>query len=292
MYVFCIMSGILTLPPRNEFNPRLSAEYLQPALRALFPNPRTIEAVLGGDARFLRQAVEKACTPLFVKSMLGGPFAIGQFKKGLREKSSSSMVGFDDAMALALSLWTFSDSLRGMRERAALRTLQRAFKAYLANKNLERQRSEGIAVPSSPRVAERLASARELDSRLNEPLDPPAAPDLAPIASPPPSATAAYSADNSETPPWEPLARASQPAAPRSRIQPTTTSDAAASTMCDPEVLAVLSALGLGKYASNFGREEVDMEALFLMSEFDLAELHLKKGARVKLRAKVAAMKC
>lgn len=39
-----------------------------------------------------------------------------------------------------------------------------------------------------------------------------------------------------------------------------------------------------------FAAEEVDLSALLLMTEVDLADLGLTKGARVKVRAALAAL--
>ena len=139
IYLFCMLSGVTTFPPSNEFNPRLSAEYFQPALRYLFPNPRTIVDVLGdgtancGHGLLLRQTVEKAAVPLGLSSQLGGSFAVKKFRAALREmavapsKSSAKnyMVNFDKAMAAGLELWRFSDSLRGSREKIALGIVQK-----------------------------------------------------------------------------------------------------------------------------------------------------------------------
>jgi hypothetical protein len=51
----------------------------------------------------------------------------------------------------------------------------------------------------------------------------------------------------------------------------------------DPEVVALLSLLGLDRYAEVLAAEDVDMEALRLMNEQDLADLGLTKGPRVKI---------
>lgn len=44
------------------------------------------------------------------------------------------------------------------------------------------------------------------------------------------------------------------------------------------------------RYGSVFAAEEVDLSALLLMTEVDLADLGLTKGARVKVRAALAAL--
>jgi hypothetical protein len=173
MYLFCILTGVINLPPKYEYNPRLAASYFQPALRYIFPNPRVIADVLGDGTELrtlLRGVIQKACTPLLY-NLLGGPYAIEAFKRALVKNSEENsqtgcMVNFDSAMISALKLWLFSDSMRKMRFKQALLIVQRFFRA-----KMRRMRTDDpaqAAVPTStPRAADRINEARELDFRLN-----------------------------------------------------------------------------------------------------------------------------
>jgi len=373
IYFFCVLAGIVVVPPGNEFNPRLSAEYFQPALRFLYPNPRCIEEMLGDGTgkgtMLLRQAVERAAMPIGLAQNLGGPFAIAEFRKQLKEltlgngKKGQGMVNFDKSMVLALKLWLFSDSLRGVREKYALFVLQRFFRrskggyglAYEKVENHFAAGSDGVPVamaklcsceaafahdavvchkcgrkrekeplgsaplvqaesgapaaaedvPPSPRVAEKLSQARDLDSKLNTaPAAPSVQPSVNASASPVasvnspdvhsahvPASSAVASSDEGpmdlegEAQSWP------KPIAPPQRSPSSSPSSAPARVRCDPAVEALLKSLGLTKYIQHFADEEVDMTSLQLMSEFDLAELKLTKGARVKVKAKLVSMK-
>jgi len=271
----------------------------------------------------MRQAVERAGTPSSLRLVLGGPFAIAEFRKKIRAISVSKqqkgghMVDFDDAMMLAFELWRFADSLRDVREKLALRTLQRFMKRRherlhrmakeennqgkphisLTTRSSEENsgqlgaRGEAAAVSKmttpSPRMAEKLDSARQLDSQLN-----PAHAKLT-RSSPgtaAPSATAgsarsakALGAGESTPPPPAITAEKAPPPPERRSIHPPSQDNRP--VKCDPEVEMLLRSLGLEKYAPGFAAEEVDMTALRLMSEYDLAEMNIAKGSRVKLRA-------
>jgi hypothetical protein len=89
IFLFCILLGIIIVSPATEFNPRLSAEYFQPALRTIFPNPKIIEELLGdgtGDGVLvMKQCIEKAAIPLSLHYSLGGDFAISHFQEQMKE---------------------------------------------------------------------------------------------------------------------------------------------------------------------------------------------------------------
>lgn len=281
MYVFSVLSGIVTLPPLNEFNPRLSAEYFQPALRSLFPNPRVIERVFSGkeDPRSspaaMRLALEKACIPGSLSQIMGGPFAIENFKRKLKAGGAKKMPDLDQSFALALDLWLFSDSLRFMRERAAIHVLRRFFAAH-------RPTNRSALLPPAPLLPGRLHEAIELDAKLNpaegpllleastsDPENGPLADALAPQLASSPTVSGSGSTGHV-------LVRAGS--MPMSRDPG------------DPRVAALLESIGIGKYVARFFEEEVDMAGLRMMSEHDFAELGLTKGARVKLREAIKAL--
>jgi len=213
IYLFCCLTGLESPTPDGEFNPRLSAEYFQPALRSLFPDPMKIEA--GFLVRKSKRdstvptapfkELEKACIPLTLQAMVGGNNAIEHYRRDLGPHTTKGLCNLDLGLTFALSLWVFMDAMRGMRERAALRTLQRWFQrrqARVANetKNIEltsitsvpsemaKDHTEAatfssiemikeesavdnslpnVEVPPSPRVTERLNDARNLDAQLN-----------------------------------------------------------------------------------------------------------------------------
>mmetsp|Transcript_16373 Transcript_16373/g.19362 ORF Transcript_16373/g.19362 Transcript_16373/m.19362 type:complete len:1227 (+) Transcript_16373:88-3768(+) len=185
IYLFCILLGIIIVSPAVEFNPRISAEYFQPSLRSIFPNPRIIEDLLydgtGDGVLVMKQCIEKAVIPISLNYSLGGSFAINSFKKQLNDMclenrlnetanasvmSSTStslgsfsssfasnggggsskknyMVNFDECMLLALDMWIFSDSLRLVRERAAMQTFKRFLDRYSERKKQERLEGRG-----------------------------------------------------------------------------------------------------------------------------------------------------
>ena len=198
IFLFCCLTGLESPTPDAEFNPRLSAEYFQPALRSLFPNPMTIEA--GFLVRKSKRdttvptapfkELEKACIPLTLQAMVGGKNAIEHYRRDLGPHTVKGSCNLDLGLSFALSLWVFMDAMRGMRERAALRTLQRWFHRRQAKAANIAEKNEPVpvtsvpkevanneddldipqltaAVPPSPRVNERLNEARSLDARLN-----------------------------------------------------------------------------------------------------------------------------
>jgi len=136
IYLFCCLTGLESPSPNTEYNPRLSAEYFQPALRSLFPNPMTIEAGFlvrksKQDATYPAVAtteLEKACVPLTLQKVVGGKVAIDHYRRDLGPYTAKGLCNIDLGLAFALSLWVFMDAMRGMRERAALRTLQQCFR--------------------------------------------------------------------------------------------------------------------------------------------------------------------
>jgi len=136
IYLFCCLTGLASPTPNAEYNPRLSAEYFQPALRSLFPNPMTIEA--GFMVRKSKQdatysaitliELEKACVPLTLQKVVGGKVAIEHYRRDLSPYTTKGSCNLDLGLAFALSLWVFMDAMHEKRERAALRTLQRCFR--------------------------------------------------------------------------------------------------------------------------------------------------------------------
>ena len=80
IYLFCCLTGLESPMPNGEFNPRLSAEYFQPALRSLFPNPMVIEGTfLARNSEqdppipeVVFKDLEVACIPLSLQAMVGG----------------------------------------------------------------------------------------------------------------------------------------------------------------------------------------------------------------------------
>ena len=287
MYVFSVLSGIVTLPPLNEFNPRLSAEYFQPALRSLFPNPRVIERVFNGkedpksSPAAMRQALEKACIPASLSQIMGGPFAIENFKRKLKAGGAKKMPDLDQSFALALDLWLFSDSLRFMRERAAVHVLRRFFAAHRPTNRAE-------LLPPAPLLSGRLQGAIELDAKLN--------PDVRLIEE---ASSSSQNNGNSQPEESQPVATSvpqpgSSPTVPGSRSLGNALVRAGSIPISrdpgDPRVAALLESIGIGKYVARFFEEEVDMTGLRLMSEHDFAELGLTKGARVKLREAIKAL--
>mmetsp|Transcript_65321 Transcript_65321/g.147370 ORF Transcript_65321/g.147370 Transcript_65321/m.147370 type:complete len:662 (+) Transcript_65321:151-2136(+) len=145
IFLFCVLTGVVEFKG-TDYNPRLAANYFQPALRILFPNPFVIDHVLGDgldrEPRLILQCLQHAVIPADLGKSLGGPFAIRNFKQKMRDMSAASgtgskrnyMVPFDLTMVNALDLWFFSDQLRLVRERAAIQVLQRATKNYLKRK--------------------------------------------------------------------------------------------------------------------------------------------------------------
>lgn len=217
-------------------------------------------------------------------------------------------------MVLALKMWLYSDSMRKMRERMALISIQRFFKAKLN------------AMRSSQRASEKPQPARAFDVDLNErpalppPTRAPAQPsfpsvhgEVAPSALRPQAATAEARPQRGSAPTAHaqpPLlgsaakpesgrgleASAAKTAAPESRPLSRSTPRAlkhesmkSREPECDPAVREVLESLGLGRYAPNFAVEQVDLAALRLLSEHDLAEMKLSKEARVMLKTKLSS---
>jgi len=356
IYMFCVLSGIIVIPPTDEFNPRYSAEYFQPSLRYLFSNPRTIVEVLGdgsGDGcLLLRQAVEKAVVPINLQSVLGGPFAIKSFKSKMKaltsETAKGHMVNLDKAIYVALDLWRFSDTLRTLRERAALKIMQRFFKQRSLRKEREKEGSlwldddeeeEGnvvditslnktsmkekeeedvgkdnevnIAMPS-PRIADKLSEAKQLDQQLNKTHHNHEVHNSNNHATHRQNQQLEQnnkSASSSSTTPLTTtkedggsnvkaslrVSRNTSNTSLRSSVNSLSNDSASVEYIdstdhCDPAVEELLLSLNLGKFIKKFAAEDIDMAALKMMSEFDLAEISVSKGARVKIRAKVASM--
>ena len=176
IYLFCVLTGSLL---DKAFNPRLSWDYFFPAMRFIFPDPRVLEEVMrggSGKALVLRQIVEKACVPVFLHNVPGGKYAIGRFKRSIKEISESSvwskksMVSLDRAFVEALELWTMSDALRLIRERSAIATLQRFFRRRAVvvsqvNDFVAIDAAPILGLSSSPRV--KLESAIDLDRLIS-----------------------------------------------------------------------------------------------------------------------------
>lgn len=177
IYLFALVSGLVTLPPSNGFNPRFSSDYLQPGLRLLFPNPRVITEKLGDGIsvryNLLRQQMEKAVCPLYLETALGGPFALSNYKKDLdrvnaecllEDPSDEDMVDVDKSLYYAIDVWRFSDSLRVCRAKAAMKVLQRYIRR---RRKYFQQKAQEELVQPSPRTATKLIQAKELDNEIN-----------------------------------------------------------------------------------------------------------------------------
>jgi hypothetical protein len=330
IYLFCVLSGIITIPPTDEFNPRYSAEYFQPALRFLFTNPRAITEILGdgtGDGcLLLKQAIEKAVIPLNLKQVLGGPFAVRSFKSKMKEltleTAKGHMVNFDKATYLALDLWRFSDTLRTLRERSALKTVQKFLRAKCLRKQMEKEESKwleedeeegndrGVEIITttsadvinsegggggggrvsekdmtlpSPRTVDKISQAKELDQKLNT-----SEKSLNKNDSLRKSIDTTKTNNNTNANNVNRLGQ--HPSYFSSSSIDSTYKPADGEPRCDPKVQELLLSLGLGKFIKKFAAEEIDMTALKMMSEFDMAEINISKGARVKIRNKVASM--
>ena len=150
------------------------------AIRSLFPNPKLIVDKLTGQKEgasaqpfeISLSVLERACVPLLLEQMVGGKYAIENFRREIRRFVKKGRCDVDHGLARALPLWIFMDVMRAVRERAALRTLQRCFR-------LKKQAKAASAIEPntekplpSPRVTERLNSARHLDAELNSQGDP------------------------------------------------------------------------------------------------------------------------
>jgi len=112
IYLFCCLTGLESPMPNGEFNPRLSAEYFQPALRSLFPNPMIIEATfLARNSEqdppipeVVSNDIEIACIPLTLQAMVGGKNAIEHYRRDLGPYTIKDMCNLDLGLAFAVSL--------------------------------------------------------------------------------------------------------------------------------------------------------------------------------------------
>lgn len=184
IFVFLVLGGVLAYPAGKGFNPRLAKGFFFPAMRFIFPNPRPIEDTLGdgrNGAPLSRQLLEKASIPLFLNSILGGPFAVGDFRKKMQllsppDPKQASMVSFDQAIAASLDLWVFADSLRKLRVLHAISVLARFFKEHrfklsssaapAVNQDAETKPAT-ITAEAPMVVVGKLKAALDLDSKIN-----------------------------------------------------------------------------------------------------------------------------
>lgn len=216
---------------------------------------------------------------------MGGPFAIENFKRKLKAGGAKKTPDLDHSFALALDLWLFSDSLRFMRERAAIHVLRRFFATHRPT-----NRPSLLPPTPTPLLSGRLHDAIELDAKLNHA--------EGPLLEASVSSSSQHNGDNE--PEGGPLADA---LAPQLASTPTVLGSGSADHVLvradsipisrdpgDPRVAALLESIGIGKYVARFFEEEVDMAGLRMMSEHDFAELGLTKGARVKLREAIKAL--
>mmetsp|Transcript_28818 Transcript_28818/g.64432 ORF Transcript_28818/g.64432 Transcript_28818/m.64432 type:complete len:167 (-) Transcript_28818:394-894(-) len=129
--------------------------------------------------------VDKSFVPVFLDSgiVLGGQGVTAKFRRDLHRKLAkggaavdSKLCDVDKALVFALdNLWVFADSMSAVRERAALRTLQRCLKqGYLKRfQQLQEDAPPGLATgdataPEPSVVAQRLTAAKSLDAQMNQ----------------------------------------------------------------------------------------------------------------------------